>query len=131
MAERLTGRQRVLVARSVHPEYRDVLKPTRRIPVSVEEIPFYGKRTVDAKSLAKLWLKEDVAAVSCKRRIFRRDRIVRAPRGGYARGWRDVCRRDCGRCFPRLVKPPTEADIVAMGRPEFGLPRATAGRLPA
>ena len=26
MAERLTGRQRVLVARSVHPEYREVLR---------------------------------------------------------------------------------------------------------
>src|SRR5947209_14002740 len=41
MAERITGRRRVLVARSVHPEYRDVLRTyAKHSGLQVEEIPF-------------------------------------------------------------------------------------------
>src|SRR5215475_4903955 len=41
MAERLTGRRRVLVARSVHPEYREVLKTyAKNSGLRIEEIPF-------------------------------------------------------------------------------------------
>ena len=46
MAERLTGRQRVLVARSVHPEYREVLKTyAKNSGLHVEEIPFTSSGT--------------------------------------------------------------------------------------
>src|SRR6267143_1788038 len=63
MAERLTGRRRVLVARSVHPEYRDVLKTyAKNSGLHVEEIPFTASGTVDAKALQAA-LKDDVAAV--------------------------------------------------------------------
>src|SRR5271154_2234565 len=63
MAERLTGRQRVLVARSVHPEYRDVLKTyAKNSGLHVEEIPFGKNGTLDKKALEAA-LKDDVAAV--------------------------------------------------------------------
>src|SRR5215467_7490983 len=52
MAERLTGRRRVLVARSVHPEYREVLKTyAKNSGLRIEEIPFTTSGTVDAKTL--------------------------------------------------------------------------------
>src|SRR6201987_5269187 len=63
MAERLTGRQRVLVARSVHPEYREVLKTyAKNSGLRIEEIPFTTSGTVDTKAFQTA-LKDDVAAV--------------------------------------------------------------------
>src|ERR1700716_355941 len=63
MAERLTGRRRVLVARSVHPEYRDVLKTyAKNSGLQVEEVAIGADGTVDTKALQSS-LKEDVAAV--------------------------------------------------------------------
>src|SRR6476661_3472651 len=52
MAERVTGRTRVLVARSLHPEYRDVLKTyARNSGLQVEEIPFSAEGRIDQKAL--------------------------------------------------------------------------------
>src|SRR5712664_2695933 len=63
MAERLTGRHRVVVARSLHPEYRQVLKTyAKNSGLRVEEIPFTTSGTVDAEALQAA-LKDDVAAV--------------------------------------------------------------------
>src|ERR1700737_2851058 len=63
MAERLTGRSRVLVARSLHPEYRAVLKTyAKNSGLHVEEIPFASNGTLDLKIL-QASLKDDVAAV--------------------------------------------------------------------
>ena len=63
MAERLTGRQRVLVARSMHPEYREVLKTyAKNSGLQVEEIGYTVHGTADETAL-KCALKEDVAAV--------------------------------------------------------------------
>src|SRR6202171_3624572 len=63
MAERLTGRSRVLVARSLHPEYRAVLKTyAKNSGLHVEEIPFASNGTLDLKIL-QASLKNDVAAV--------------------------------------------------------------------
>src|SRR6184192_4030389 len=63
MAERLTGRRRVLVAKSLHPEYRDVLKTyAKNSGLHVEVIPFTANGTVDVKALQAA-LKDDVAAV--------------------------------------------------------------------
>src|SRR6201987_3968867 len=63
MAERLTGNRRVLVARSVHPEYREVLKTyAKNSGLRIEEIPFTTSGTVDTKAFQTA-LKDDVAAV--------------------------------------------------------------------
>src|SRR5437899_8920464 len=43
MAERITGRRRVLAAHSLHPEYRDVLRTyAKNSGLHVEELPFSG-----------------------------------------------------------------------------------------
>src|SRR5205823_6333252 len=82
MSERLTGRQRVLVARSVHPEYREVLKTyAKNSGLRVEEIPCTARGTADAKALQAA-LKDDVAAVVVQSPNFfgviaSRDKFVR------------------------------------------------------
>ena len=49
MAERLTGRHRVVVARSLHPEYRQVLETyTRNLGLRIDEIGFTRTGQVDA-----------------------------------------------------------------------------------
>src|SRR5260370_40674463 len=63
MAERLTGRSRILVARSVHPEYRDVLKTyAKNSGLYVEGIGYSANGTLDQKAF-KSALKEDVASI--------------------------------------------------------------------
>src|SRR5258708_15099065 len=63
VAERLTGRSRVLVARSVHPEYREVLRTyAKNSGLHVGEIGYTKSGTVDAAAI-KSALKDDVAAV--------------------------------------------------------------------
>src|SRR6201987_4686147 len=63
MAERLTGRSRVLVARSVHPEYCEVLRTyAKNSGLHVEEIGYTKNGTVDVARI-KSALKDDVAAV--------------------------------------------------------------------
>ena len=52
MAERLTGRHRVVVARSLHPEYRQVLETyTRNLGLRIDEIGFTSAGQVDANRL--------------------------------------------------------------------------------
>src|SRR5689334_1364308 len=63
MAERVTGRRRVLVARSVHPEYRGVLKTyATNSGLIVEELGYAKDGRLDAGAL-KSALRDDVAAV--------------------------------------------------------------------
>src|SRR6202171_5993771 len=128
MAERLTGRQRVLVARSVHPEYREVLKTyAKNSGLRVEEIPFGANGRVDAKAL-RAALKDDVAAV-----------VVQSPNFfGVIESYAPLAdvTHAAGAMFVvaiaeavslGLVKPPAEADIVAMEAQSFGLPPSYGG----
>src|SRR5262245_33885231 len=63
MAERVTGRTRVLVARSLHPEYRDVLKTyAKNSGLTVEELSFSADGQLTQKDLRSA-IKDDVAAV--------------------------------------------------------------------
>src|SRR3989454_1803774 len=137
MAERLTGRRRVLVARSVHPEYRDVLKTyAKNSGLHVEEIPFAVSGTVDAKALQAA-LKDDVAAVVVQSPNF--FGVIESPApladATHAAGGMFVVAIAEGVSLG-VVRPPAEADIVAMegqrfGRPPgYGRPVAGAGASP-
>src|SRR5260370_11035443 len=128
MAERLTGRQRVLVARSAHPEYREVLKTyAKNSGLCVEEIPFSASGTVDAKAL-RASLKDDVAAVVVQSPNFFGVIESHAPlaESTHASGAMFVVVVAEGVSLG-LVKPPTEADIVAMESQSFGLPPSYGG----
>jgi glycine dehydrogenase subunit 1 len=128
MAERLTGRQRVLVARSVHPEYRDVLKTyAKNSGLRVEEIPFTANGTVDARALQAA-LKDDVAAVVVQSPNFFGVIEPYAPlaNAAHAAGAMFVVAIAEGVSLG-VVKPPAEADIVAMEGQSFGLPPSYGG----
>jgi len=63
MAVRVTRRDRVLIARTVHPEYREVLATyTRHQGIPVEEIAYAKNGRVDLEDLKKK-LTDEVAAV--------------------------------------------------------------------
>jgi glycine dehydrogenase subunit 1 len=128
MAERLTGRQRVLVARSVHPEYREVLKTyAKNSGLLVEEIPFAANGTVDQQKL-KGGLKDDVAAVVVQSPNFFGVIEPYAPlaESAHASGAMFVVAITEGVSLG-LLRPPSEADIVAMEGQSFGLPPSYGG----
>src|SRR5438309_7680548 len=128
MAERLTGRSRVLVARSVHPEYREVLKTyAKNSGLHVEEIGYTKSGTVDAKALQAA-LKKDVGAVVVQSPNFFGVIESYAPLAEFAHA--------SGAMFVvvvtegvslGLLRPPGEADIVAMEGQSFGLPPSYGG----
>ena len=128
MAERVTRRQRVLVARSLHPEYRDVLRTyARNSGLRVEEIPFTTAGTLDLAAL-KSSLKDDVCAV-----------VLQSPNFfGAIEGLEAVAEaaHNAGALLVvavaealslGLVRPPAEADIVAMEGQSFGLAPSYGG----
>jgi glycine dehydrogenase subunit 1 len=128
MAERITGRRRVLVARSLHPEYRDVLRTyAKNSGLQVEEIPYSANGTVDQKALRSA-IRDDVAAVVTQSPNFfgavepvsELAEIVRAA------GALLVVSITEGVSLGAL-RPPAEADIVAMEGQSFGLPPSYGG----
>ena len=128
MAERLTSRRRILVARSVHPEYRAVLKTyAKNSGLFVEELAIAADGTVDTKALQSS-MKEDVAAV-----------LVQSPNFlGVIEPIADLANiaHKAGALLVAtvteavslgLVNPPAEADIVAMEGQSFGLAPSYGG----
>src|SRR3984893_8100652 len=64
MAERLTGRQRVVVARSLHPEYRQVLDTyPRNLGLHIQEVGFTASGQADANRLEGMINSETAAVV--------------------------------------------------------------------
>jgi len=128
MAERLTGRRRVLVARSVHPEYREVLKTyAKNSGLRIEEIPFAASGTVDAKALQRA-LGDDVAAVVVQSPNFFGAIETYAPLAEAAHGVGALLVVAIAEGVSLgLLTPPAEADIVAMEAQSFGLPPSYGG----
>ncbi len=128
MAERLTGRRRVLVAKSLHPEYRDVLRSyAKHSGLLVEEIPFAANGTLDSKALQSA-LKDDVAAVIVQSPNFFGviEEVAADADAVHAAGALLVVAVTEGVSLGAL-KPPSEADIVAMEGQSFGLAPSYGG----
>jgi glycine dehydrogenase subunit 1 len=128
MAERLTNRRRVLVARSVHPEYRDVLKTyAKNSGLRVEEIGYTAAGTLDAKGL-EASLKDDVCAVVVQSPNFFGAIETLAPLAEAAhRSGALLVVAVTEAVSLGTVKPPSEADIVAMEGQSFGLAPSYGG----
>src|SRR5437868_1336353 len=128
MAERLTGRSRVLVARSVHPEYREVLRTyAKNSALRVEEIGYTKSGTVDVAAI-KNSLKDDVAAVVLQSPNFFGvlESLPEITDAAHSAGALLVVAVAEGVSLG-AVKPPAEADIVAMEAQSFGLPPSYGG----
>jgi len=128
MAERLTGRGRVLVARSVHPEYREVLRTyARNSGLRLEEIGYVKDGRVDVAAL-RAALGDDVAAVVLQSPNFFGvlEGYAEAVEAAHAAGALLVVAVAEGVSLG-VVKPPAEADIVAMEAQSFGLPPSYGG----
>jgi glycine dehydrogenase subunit 1 len=128
MAERLTRRSRVLVARSVHPEYREVLQTyAKNSGLHVEEIGYTKSGTVDTASIKKA-LKDDVAAVVMQSPNFFGvlETLPAIADAAHAAGALLVVAIAEGVSLG-AVKPPAEADIVALEAQSFGLPPSYGG----
>ncbi len=128
MAERLTGRRRVLVARSLHPEYRQVLETyAKNSGLKLETIPFTASGTVDAAAL-RAALKDDVAAVVVQSpNFFGCIEPVASLSGAAQSSGAMLVVAIAEAVSLGLVRPPAEADIVAMEAQSFGLPPSYGG----
>jgi glycine dehydrogenase subunit 1 len=128
MAERLTSRTRVLVARSLHPEYRDVLKTyAKNLGLSIEELGYAKNGRLDVASL-KAALRDDVGAVVVQSPNFFGviEETAEIAATVHAAGALLVVAIAEGVSLG-LVKPPAEADIVAMEAQSFGLAPSYSG----
>jgi glycine cleavage system P protein (glycine dehydrogenase) subunit 1 len=128
MAERLTQRGRVLVARSLHPEYREVLRTyAKNSGLRVEEIGFAPSGTLDIHGL-KSALRDDVCAVVLQSPNFFGAIETIAPVAEAAHGAEALLVVAVAEALSLgLVKPPSEADIVAMEGQSFGLAPSYGG----
>jgi glycine dehydrogenase subunit 1 len=128
MAERITGRRRVLVAHSLHPEYRDVLRTyAKNSGLQIKELPFSKSGTVDEQAVRSA-IRDDVAAV-----------VVQSPNFfgcvESVRGLADIAHSAGALLLVAItegvslgaLRPPAEADIVAMEGQSFGLPPSYGG----
>src|SRR6266403_1687888 len=128
MAERITGRRRVLVAHSLHPEYRDVLRTyAKNSGLHVEELPFSKIGTLDEKALRSA-IRDDVAAVVVQSPNFFGcvEAVPALSEIAHSAGALLVVAITEGVSLGAL-RPPSDADIVAMEGQSFGLPPSYGG----
>jgi glycine dehydrogenase subunit 1 len=128
MALRITRRGRVLVARTVHPEYRQVLNTyVRHQGFEVAELPYASSGQLDAATLEPS-LKPETAAVVIQSPNFfgvleRANEIAAAAhRAGALLIVVITEPLSLG-----IVRPPVEADIVCGEAQSFGVPVAFGG----
>jgi glycine dehydrogenase subunit 1 len=128
MAERLTGRSRVLVARSVHPEYRQVLATyARNLGIENVEIGYTQSGQMDRGAIEKAKLDDAAAIVAQSPNFFGvLEELPALADVAHSAGALLVT------CVAEpvslgVVRPPAEADIVAMEGQAFGVSPSYGG----
>ena len=128
MAQRLTRRRGVVVARSLHPGYRQVLNTyTRNLGVKITEAGFTASGQIDSAQLEAA-LGQDTAAVVVQSPNFfgALEETARLAELAHSSGALLVSVITEGVSLG-AVRPPAEADIVAMEAQSFGLAPSYGG----
>ncbi len=122
MAERLTGRHRVVVARSLHPEYRKVLDTyTRNLGLEIHEVGFTATGQIDAAQIESAIDDKTAAIVVQSPNFFGvLEQFPQLAALAHAKGALVVAAITEGVSLG-AVRPPAGADIVAMEAQSFGL----------
>jgi glycine dehydrogenase subunit 1 len=128
MAQRLTGRNRVVVARSVHPEYREVLATyAKNVGLEIAELPWTASGQLDAAAAAAAVDERTAALVAQSPNFF--GVLESAPQlaeAAHANGALLVTAIAEAMSLG-AVRPPAEADIIAMEAQSFGLAPSYGG----
>ncbi len=128
MAERVTARHRVVVSRAVHPEYRQVLTTyARNAGLQVEEVGWSAAGQMDAQALSTA-VNDTTAAVIVQTPNFLGvlEQVPQLAELAHAKGALLVVAVTEAVSLG-IVRPPAEADIVAMEAQSFGLPPSYGG----
>jgi glycine cleavage system P protein (glycine dehydrogenase) subunit 1 len=128
MAARLSRRRRVLMARSVHPEYRQVFRTyAKNLGLQVEEIGYTDSGQLDRAALANEKLADAAAVVVQSPNFFGViEELPALAEAAHAAGALLVT-SVAEAVSLGIVRPPAEADIVAMEGQSLGLPPSYGG----
>jgi glycine dehydrogenase subunit 1 len=128
MGVRLTGRRSVVIARSVHPEYREVLETYahhQRLPLNT--LPFTESGGLDLKALDKSITGETACVLIQSPNFFGRiEDIATIADIAHKRGALLVV-SIAEAVSLGIVEPPRQADIIAMEAQSFGVPLGFGG----
>ena len=128
MAERITGRSKVLVAHSVHPEYRQVLTTyAKNLGLEIEEIGYAATGQLDVNALTKDRLAGAAALVVQSPNFFGALENVPALAGIVHAEGALLVDTIAEAVSLGIVRPPAEADIVAMEGQSFGISPSYGG----
>ena len=128
MAERITGRNKVLVARSVHPEYRQVLATyAKNLGLEIEEIGYTASGQIDGKALTNEKLASAAAVVVQSPNFFGVLEEIPALAGAAHSSGALLVATIAEAVSLGIVRPPAEADIVAMEGQAFGVAPSYGG----
>jgi glycine dehydrogenase subunit 1 len=128
MAERLEGRHHVLVARSVHPEYRQVLSTyAKNLGLAIEEIGYTKSGQLDRTLLSSEKLANASALVVQSPNYFGvLEDLPDLAEKAHSAGSLLVTAITEGVSLG-IVPPPAQADIVAMEAQALGVPPSYGG----
>ena len=128
MALRLTRREEVVIARSVHPEYREVVRTyLQHQDVRLHEAPYAASGQVDVEQLQSVVGEKTAAVVIQSPNFFGSlERVAEVAEVAHRRGVLLVV-AVAEPLSLALVKPPVEADIVCGEAQSFGVPVAFGG----
>ena len=127
MAQRLTGRRKVFVARTVHPEYRQVLATyATHVGLELAEVGFTSSGRLDTTALPED-LGATVAVVIQSPNFFGVIEDVEAIANTVQAGGALLVTGVAEAVSLGIVRPPTESDIVAMEAQSFGVSPSYGG----
>jgi len=128
MAVRLTGRRSVVVARSLHPEYREVLATYathQGMPVAIADFGENGR--VSLEDLEKVVTSETACVLIQSPNFFGTIEDVAAVAEIAHRNGALLVVSIAEAVSLGIVEPPREADIIAMEAQSFGVPLGFGG----
>src|SRR5579872_7068599 len=128
MAVRLTGRRSVVVARSLHPEYREVLATYathQGMPLSL--VDFGGDGRVNLKDLEKTITPETACVLIQSPNFFGTIEDVEAIAEITHRHGAMLVVSIAEAVSLGIVEPPRQADVIAMEAQSFGVPLGFGG----
>jgi glycine dehydrogenase subunit 1 len=128
MAARVTGRKGAVVARSVHPEYREVLASyAKNQGMAIAEVPFLDTGRLNTVALEKAITGDTACVLLQSPNFFGTIEDVAAVAEIAHRKGALLLVAIAEAVSLGIVKPPQEADVVAMEAQSFGVPLSFGG----